>query len=105
MSWSDERKRVLEERRERLSGAVPDRGFFGWFDRNAWAAMAQDDPARFSWRKALLTIGAGITLAVIIYLTFFRSPSFVVGLALAYLFLLWRAHRVHVRYVRSRGGT
>ena len=104
MSRADERKRVLDERRERLAGAVPERGFFAWFDRGAWAAMAQDDPARFNWRNALLTIGAGIALAVIIYLTFFQSPSFVVGLALAYLVLIWRAHRVHVRYVRSRGG-
>lgn len=104
MSWADDRKRVLDERRRRLSGAVPERGFLGWLDRSAWAAMAQEDPARFNWRNALLTIGAGIVLAVIIYLTFFESPSFVVGLAVAYLFLLWRAHRVHVRYVRSRAG-
>lgn len=103
MSRADDRKRVLDERRQKLAGAVPERGFLGWFDRSAWAAMAQDDPARFNWRNALLTIGAGIVLAMIIYLTFFPSPSFVTGLAAAYLLLLWRAHRVHVRYVRSRG--
>jgi len=99
VSWSDERRRALEERRERLAGAVPERGLLAWCDRGAWAAMAQDDPARFSWTKALTTIGAGIVLAFVIYATFFPSPSFVVGLAVAYLFLLWRAHSVHRRYV------
>jgi len=102
MTWNEERKRVLDERREKLAGAVPSSGVFAWFDRSAWAAMAQDDPAHFSWPKALVTIGAGLVLAVIIYLTFFESPSFVAGLALAYLFLLWRAWSVHRRYVRIR---
>jgi hypothetical protein len=77
-------------------------GAIAWIDRRAWAAMAQDDPARFSWPKALLTIAAGVVLALVIYATFFPSPSFVVGLAVAYLFLLWRAWLVHARY--RRGG-
>jgi hypothetical protein len=103
MSWADERRRVAEERRERLAGVVPERGFIGWFDRGAWSAMAQDDPARISWPKAMLTVGAGIALALIIYATFFPSLSFVVGLAVAYAFLLWRARSVHARYLRARG--
>jgi hypothetical protein len=100
MSWNEERKTVLEERRRRLAGAVPGNGPLAWLDSNAWAAMAQDDPARFSWAKVAITIGAGLVLAVIIFLTFFDSPSFLIGLSLAYLFLLWRAYSVHRRYVR-----
>jgi len=76
--------------------------FLAWFDRRAWAAMAQDDPARFSWPKALFTIGAGIVLALVIYATFFPSVSFVVGLAVVYLFLLWRAWTMHSRHVRGQ---
>lgn len=72
-----------------------------WLDRAAWKAMAQEDPARFSWPRALLTVGAGIVLAMIIYATFFPSITFVVGLAVAYAFLLWRAHSVHIRHLRS----
>jgi hypothetical protein len=76
--------------------------FLARFDRTAWAAMAQgDDPARFSWPRALVTIGAGVALALIIYATFFESISFVVGLAVAYLFLLWRAWTLHARHVRG----
>lgn len=101
MSWTDERRRVIEERRERLARAVPERGLLGWFDRGAWAAMAQEDPARFSWLRALLTVGAGLALALIIYATFFPSLSFVVGLSAAYAVLLWRAYSVHRRFARS----
>jgi hypothetical protein len=75
--------------------------FVSWFDRKAWAAMAQDDPARFSWPKALATVVAGIALALVIYATFFPSVSFVVGLAVAYAFLLWRAWLLHRRHVRG----
>ena len=78
------------------------RNFIAWFDRGAWAAMAQDDPAQFSWPKALITIVAGVVLALVIYATFFESIAFVAGLALAYLFLLWRAWTVHARHVRGR---
>jgi hypothetical protein len=102
MSWAEERRRIQERRRAQLSGVVPERGPVAWFDRGAWYAMAQDDPSRFSWPKAMVTIAAGIALALVIYATFFHSLSFVVGLGVAYLILLIRAYTVHVRYRRMR---
>ncbi len=79
-------------------------GVAGWIDRGAWAAMAQDDPATFSWQRALITVVAGIVLALVIYATFFESVSFVVGLAVVYAITLWRAYSLHNRYVDGRLG-
>jgi hypothetical protein len=88
-----------EERRSRVEEATAGFGIIGWIDRGAWAAMAQDDPATFSWQKALITVAAGIVLALIIYATFFESVSFVVGLAIVYAITLWRAYSLHNRFV------
>lgn len=89
---------AAEERRRRLD-AVLEPGVLGWIDRGAWSAMAQDDPARFSWAKALVTVVAGIVIALVIYATFFESVIFVVGLAVVYAIALWRARSLHDRYV------
>lgn len=43
-----------------------------------------------------------MALAIVIYLTIYREPTFVVGLGAAYLILLIRARLVHVRYVSRR---
>ena len=43
-----------------------------------------------------------MALAVVLYLTIYREPTFVVGLGAAYLILLVRARLVHVRYVNRR---
>jgi hypothetical protein len=43
-----------------------------------------------------------MALAIAIYLTIYREPTFVVGLGAAYLILLLRARLVHVRYIERR---
>ncbi|MGI8461952.1 MAG: hypothetical protein ACR2OC_10010 [Solirubrobacterales bacterium] len=101
MSWSDDRKRLVEQRRRRIAEAVPGSGPVAWFDRAAWAAMAQEDPAQWSWARALGTVIAGTVLALIIAFTIYPSAPFVIGLVTAYLILLMRARTVHVRFTRA----
>jgi hypothetical protein len=102
MGWAEERKQLVEERRRRQRELVPD-GRFAWLDRGAWSAMAQEEPGAWSWTRALLTIGSAMVLAVTLYLLMDLGVAFLVGLALAYAFLLWRARTVHTRYIERRG--
>ena len=81
---------------------MPGNGPLVWLDRGAWGALSQEDPADWSWPRALGTIAAAMALAIVIYLTLYREPTFVVGLAAAYLVLLLRARLVHRRYVARR---
>ena len=80
-----------------MAQAPPGTGIVAWFDRCAWAAMSQEDHSVWSWPRALITITAAMVLAIVIYLTIYREPAFVIGLAAAYLVLLLRARLVYVR--------
>jgi NADH:ubiquinone oxidoreductase subunit H len=51
----------------------------------------------------VLTIGLSIGVAIVIYLTVYREVAWLIGLALAYAVLLWRARRVHADYLDRRG--
>ena len=101
MGVLDEQRRLSAERRRQLEEAVPGKGVLAWIDRGAWAAMAQESPAVWSWPRALITVGAGLALAVVIYVTVLQSPAFLIGLAIAYAVLLARARSVHDRYGAS----
>lgn len=73
-------------------------------DRGAWAALSQGSPGTWSWGKATLTIGLSLAAAAVVYLTVYSSVDWVIGLAVAYALLLWRARTVHADYLRRSLG-
>jgi hypothetical protein len=87
-------------RRAQLEELVPGSGFRVQVDRGAWAALSQGSPGTWSWGRAALTIGLSLAVAAVVYLTVYRSIDWVIGLAVAYALLLWRARAVHGNYLR-----
>jgi hypothetical protein len=104
VSWLEEAQRKREERRRELAAAVPGSGFAAWFDRSAWSAMAQESPAEFSWPRAVATVIAAVGISAVLFAVGFFDLAVVVGIAIAYAILLWRAHRVHRSYLARAGG-
>jgi hypothetical protein len=98
VGWAEERRRIVEERRARQRELVPD-GRLAWVDRGAWAAMAQEEPGVWLWPRAIATVASAMVLAVVLFFALDLGWPFLVGLAIAYGFLLWRARVVHNRYV------
>jgi hypothetical protein len=66
-----------------------------WIDRSAWAAMGQETPGVWSWPRAVAVIVVAAVSAAVIYVLVYSEPAFLVGLAVAYAFVLWRARRRH----------
>jgi hypothetical protein len=77
---------------------APGGGIGARLDRGAWAALSQGAAGTWSWPRALGTIAVGLAVAVVIYLTVYREPAFLIGLALAYAVLVYRARTIDRRY-------
>jgi hypothetical protein len=103
MSWWEDRGARAGGRRAELQELVPGSGLQVQLDRGAWAALSQEAPGVWSWPRAALTIGLGVGAAIIVYLTVYPEIAWVIGLALAYAFLLWRARKAHADYLRRSG--
>ena len=103
MSWWADRGARASGRRSALEDLVPGSGLRVQFDRGAWAALSQGAPGTWSWQRAALTIGLSIGVAIVIYLTTYPELPWVIGLVLAYAFLLWRARKVHAEYLSRTG--
>lgn len=97
--WEDRGK----ARREELEDLVPGSGVRVQLDRGAWAALSQGKPGTWSWGRAALTILLSFAAGLVIYLTVYTELPWLVGLALAYAYLLWRARTVHAEYLRRQG--
>jgi hypothetical protein len=67
-------------------------------DRGAWAALSQPAQGAWSWSRAIVTIIAAMACAVIIYLTVYPEPAFIVALSVVYAVLVFRARTIPVRY-------
>lgn len=80
------------------SGDAPG-GVLGWIDRGAWLALSQGQPGTWSWPKAIATIVIAAIAGVVIYATAFPEAAFLIGLAIAYALVLWRARSLYERSV------
>jgi hypothetical protein len=100
MSGPGERRRPAQGRQADLERLAPGTGIGARLDRAAWSALSQGAPGTWSWPRALGTVVLAMVLAVVIYLTIYHEPAFVVGLALVYGYLLVRARVLHERFTR-----
>ena len=96
-----DRRRAAGGRQAELERLAPGGGILPRLDRGAWAALSQGSPGTWSWPRALGTVAVALAVAVVIYLTVYREPAFVIGLALVYAFLIYRARAVHERYLHG----
>ncbi len=71
-------------------------------DRGAWAALSQPQDG-WSWSRAIVTVVAAMACAVIIYLTVYPEPAFIIALAVVYVILVFRARTIPLRYGGSSG--
>jgi fatty acid desaturase len=68
------------------------------FDQGAWAITGQQPAGEWSWAKAVAWITAGLVLgALFVYLVAGSLPGYV-GLGIAYVVFLFRAHQLQVDY-------
>src|SRR6266487_1951182 len=104
MSGLEDRGRASSTRQAELERLVPGSGIGARIDRGAWSALSQGAPGAWSWPRALVTVGLAMALGVVIYFTIYREPAFMVGLALVYGFLLFRARTIPQRYGRRGEG-
>ena len=58
-------------------------------------ALSQGAPGTWSWSHAVTTFVVAAVLVVVLYLAVDNSIDWVIGIALAYALLLWRARTVH----------
>ncbi len=72
-------------------------------DRGAWAALSQPQDGGWSWSRAIITVVAAMGCAVIIYLTVYPEPAFIIALAVVYAVLVFRARTIPLRYGESAG--
>jgi len=69
------------------------------FDQGAWAITGQQPAGEWSWAKAVACITAGLVLGVLFfYLVAWSLPGYV-GLAIAYVVFLFRAHQLQRDYL------
>ena len=87
-------------RRAELEELVPGSGLQAMIDRGAWSAMSQEAPGTWSWPRAIATLALAAIVAAIIFVTVSSEVDWVVGLAIAYALLLWRARVAHAAYLR-----
>ena len=90
----------VKERRAELEELVPGSGVRAQIDRGAWMALSQGAPGTWSWAKAGATFVVAAALVVILYLSVDSSIDWVIGVAIAYGLLLWRARTVHTEYLK-----
>jgi Flp pilus assembly protein TadB len=93
----------MEERRRQQQDLVPGSGFAATMDRGAWSALSQGPPGTWSWRRALGTIAVTMAVAALLVAFVYPEPTVLVGLAIAYGLILWRARRVHLAYLERTG--
>ncbi len=89
---------------EGIELAASKTGLGARLDRGAWAALSQPQDGGWSWSRAIVTIVAAMACAVIIYLTVYPEPAFIVALAVVYVVLVFRARTIPLRYGGSAGG-
>ena len=99
----DSRQDGSASRREELEELVPGSGVGAQIDRGAWMALSQGAPGTWSWSHAGMTFGVAAVLVAILYAAVDSSIDWVIGIALAYAVLLWRARTVHAAYLRRAG--
>jgi hypothetical protein len=80
-----------------------ERGLGARLDRGAWAALSQPPTGGWSWSRAIITIVAAMACAMVIYLTIYSEPAFIVALAVVYVILVFRARTIPLRYGKSAG--
>jgi hypothetical protein len=95
----DSRQDRSASRREELEELVPGSGIGAEIDRGAWMALSQGAPGTWSWRRAGTTFGVAAVLVAILYAAVDSSIDWVIGIALAYALLFWRARTVHAAYL------
>jgi hypothetical protein len=94
--WRNPRQSELE----RLS---PGPSIGARLDRGVWMALSQGPPESWSWGRALATAALSIAIGVVVFLTAYREPAFLVGLALAYALVIARAYGAHQRFLAREG--
>ena len=100
MSWFADRRAAAGGRQAELERLAPGAGIMPRIDRGAWAALSQGPPGTWSWGRAIGTVVLAMICGVVIYLTIYREPAFLVGLALVYGLVVLRARVAHERYLR-----
>ena len=106
VSRVESRRDSAAARRAELEELVPGSGLRVQFDRGAWGALSQGAPGTWSWGRAAMTLAVAAVFVAIFYAVVDSSIDWVIGLAIAYLILLWRARTVHTGYLRrTRGAT
>ena len=100
MPGSGEPSRPPDGRQADLERLAPGTGIGARLDRGAWSAMSQGAPGTWSWPRALGTVALAMVVGVVIYVTIYREPAFLIGLALVYCYVLVRARVAHERYMR-----
>ena len=69
------------------------------FDRGAWAITGEQRAGEWSWAKAVAWITVALVFGgLLFYLVAGSLPGYV-GLAIAYLVFLFRAHQLQVDYL------
>ncbi len=96
----ESRKDRAASRRTQLEELVPGSGLRVQFDRGAWGALSQGAPGTWSWGRAALTLAVAAALVVVLYLAVDHSIDWVIGIAIAYAILFWRARTVHAGYLK-----
>ena len=93
-----------EQIKQWQSQIVPYDGLKGRFDKGAWAAAGQTDPAVFKWPRALLFVALTIAgLGVLVALGWAEITALIGG-GLGVFVLVMRAHHLHRCYVEGRAG-
>jgi hypothetical protein len=77
-------------------------GALGWIDRGCWLALSQDELGTWSWPKAIATFVIAAIVGVVVYATAFEEPAFLVGLAVAYALVYWRARSAYEHTLTRR---
>jgi hypothetical protein len=98
MAGAEDRASASSARQAELERFVPGSGLGARLDRGAWSALSQGAPGSWSWPRALATVALAMAIGVVIYLTVYGEPAFLVGLALVYAFVVYRASTIERRY-------
>jgi hypothetical protein len=96
---ADQRDGASGSRQDELQRLSPGSSLGARLDRGVWLALSQGQPGSWSWPRALGTAALSIALGVVIFLTTYREPAFLVGLAIAYGLVIARAYGAHRRFL------
>jgi hypothetical protein len=100
---ADQRDGASGSRQDELQRLSPGSSLGARLDRGAWLALSQGHPGSWSWPRALGTAALSMALGVVIFLTAYREPAFLVGLAIAYGLVIGRAYGAHRRFLEREG--